>query len=76
MSGEAGRKAKLEEIMLTDELKVYWQPGCSSCVKVKELLEFLDVPYKSINILADQEGFEDLMRLGVRSVPVVRRGDD
>jgi glutaredoxin len=62
--------------VLTEELKVYWQPGCSSCVKVKELLDSLDVPYRAINILSEPDELEDLMKLGVRSVPVVRRGDD
>lgn len=62
--------------MENQELKVYWQPGCSSCVKVKELLQNLEIPYRSINILSEPEEFEDLMKLGVRSVPVVRRGDD
>src|ERR1700676_1941680 len=57
-------------------LKVYWQPGCSSCLRTKEFLTEHGVPYVSINVLADRQGFDDLARIGVRRVPIVRRGDD
>src|ERR1700676_14276 len=57
-------------------LKVYWQPGCSSCLRTKEFLTEHGVPFVSINVLADRQGFDDLARIGVRRVPIVRRGDD
>src|ERR1700682_1883653 len=57
-------------------LKVYWQPGCSSCLRTKEFLTKHGVPFASINVLADREAFDDLARIGVRRVPIVRRGDD
>ena len=57
-------------------LKVYWQPGCSSCVKVKEFLTSADVPFVSVNVLADPSGFDDLLKFGVRTVPIVSRGDE
>jgi uncharacterized damage-inducible protein DinB/glutaredoxin len=60
--------------MTNEPLKVYWQPGCSSCLRTKEFLTKHGVPFVSINVLA--EGFDDLARLGVRRVPIVRRGDD
>jgi glutaredoxin/uncharacterized damage-inducible protein DinB len=59
-----------------EALKVYWQPGCSSCLRTKEFLTKHGVPFVSINVLADREAFDDLARLGVRRVPIVRRGDD
>ena len=55
-------------------LKVYWRPGCSSCVRVKEFLTGLGVPYESINVSAKPEAMDDLRELGVRTVPVVARG--
>src|ERR671935_2631573 len=55
-------------------LKVYWRPGCSSCVRVKEFLTGLGVPYESINVSARPEAMEELRELGVRTVPVVARG--
>ena len=57
-------------------LKVYWRPGCSSCVRVKEFLSGLGIDYESINVSAVPEAMEELRELGVRTVPVVARGRD
>jgi glutaredoxin len=57
-------------------LKVYWRPGCSSCVRVKEFLAQLGVPYESIDVAARPEAMEELLALGVKTVPVVARGRD
>src|SRR6266850_1395043 len=38
--------------MESQALRVYWRPGCSSCVKVKEFLSQLGVDYQSINVSA------------------------
>ncbi|HUQ76372.1 MAG TPA: glutaredoxin domain-containing protein [Burkholderiales bacterium] len=59
-----------------NELRVYWRPGCSSCVKVKEFLTKLGVDYESINVSARPEAMDELRELGVRTVPVVARGKD
>ena len=60
--------------MATDSLKVYWRPGCSSCVRIKEFLSGLGIEYESVNVSATPEAMEDLRALGVRTVPVVARG--
>lgn len=57
-------------------LKVYWQPGCSSCLRTKEFLTKHGVPFVSVNVMADEQGFADLARLGLRQIPIVARGDD
>lgn len=57
-------------------LKVYWRPGCSSCVRVKEFLTKLGVDYESVNVSARPDAMEELLELGVRTVPVVSRGRD
>ena len=57
-----------------EPLKVYWQPGCSSCLKTKEFLLSNGIEFESINVLADEQGFKDLEALGVRLVPIVARG--
>ena len=62
--------------MAAVQLKVYWRPGCSSCVKVKEFLSGLGVEYESINVSARPEAMDELRELGVRTVPVVARGRD
>lgn len=61
---------------MNTDLKVYWRPGCSSCVKVKEYLSQQGVPYESIDVSARPEAMGELLALGVKSVPVVRRGQD
>jgi len=55
-------------------LKVYWQPGCSSCLKTKEFIIDHGVPFQSVNVLDDDEGFKELQAMGVRQVPIVARG--
>jgi glutaredoxin len=59
-----------------EALRVYWRPGCSSCVKVKEFLAQLGVEYESIDVAARPEAMAELAELGVRSVPVVARGGE
>jgi glutaredoxin/uncharacterized damage-inducible protein DinB len=61
---------------MNDNLRVYWRPGCSSCVRVKEFLSGLGVGYESINVSARPEAMDELRELGVRTVPVVARGSD
>jgi glutaredoxin/uncharacterized damage-inducible protein DinB len=65
-----------EKREMTAALRVYWQPGCSSCLKTKEFLTEHGVPFVSINVLADDNGFRELAELGLRRVPIVRRGSD
>jgi len=57
-------------------LKVYWQPGCSSCLKTKEFLLDHGIRFESVNVLEDENGFAELQELGVRLVPIVARGND
>lgn len=57
-----------------DELRVYWQPGCTSCLRTKEFLAARNVPFIAVNVLEDPQAAAQLQRLGVRAVPVVARG--
>ena len=57
-------------------LKVYWQPGCSSCLKTKEFLIANGMEFDSINVLEDENGFRELEALGLKLVPIVARGTD
>lgn len=60
----------------TDQLRVFWMPGCSSCVKVKEFLKKLDLPFDSVNVLTDPNAERDLQAMGAMGFPVVSRGKD
>ena len=56
-------------------LKLYWQPGCSSCLKMKEFVLDHGVPFESINVLEDEEGLKTLQEMGIRMVPIAARGN-
>jgi glutaredoxin len=53
------------------KIQVFWQPGCSSCLRTKEFLEKQHIEFESIDVLNDPGGLEKLHALGARSVPVV-----
>jgi len=57
-------------------LKVYWRPGCSSCVKVKEYLAQQGVAFESIDVSARPEAMRELAVFGLKTVPVVVRGGE
>lgn len=61
---------------LTDDvIRVYWQPGCTSCLRTKEFLARHGVPFESRNVIGDAGAYEELSRFGLRQVPIVTRGD-
>jgi glutaredoxin len=62
--------------LVREPLKVYWQPGCSSCLRTKEFLTRHGVDFVSVNVMADEQGFAELAELGLRQIPIVRRGND
>jgi len=59
-----------------EPLKVYWQPGCTGCLRMKEFLTKHGVEFISINVLTDKEGLDDLVKLAGRHVPIARRGNE
>ena len=58
----------------TDKYILYYHTGCSSCVRTKEFLVQSGVDFVAIDTLQNPEGYEQLLRLGVRYVPVVTKG--
>lgn len=56
-------------------IRVFWQPGCTSCLRTKEFLTAQAVEYESINVQDDERGMAALRTLGARSVPVVALGE-
>jgi len=59
----------------TERVRVFWQPGCTSCLRTKEFLTRAGVDYESINVHGNDAAMAELRKLGARSVPVVARGD-
>ncbi len=60
----------------THGITVYWQPGCTSCLRTKEFLTAHGIAFRSVNVRTEAGALEELDRLGVRTVPVVSRGND
>lgn len=58
-----------------DKIRVYWQPGCTSCLRTKEFLTRHGIAFLSRNVLADDRAFAELSHFGLRQVPIVTRGD-
>ncbi len=58
------------------EIYVYWQTGCTSCLRTKEFLAEHDIPFQSRNVLEDETALDELSRFGLRQVPIVVRGDN
>jgi glutaredoxin len=56
-------------------ISVYWIPGCSSCLKVKEFVEDQGVSFESVNVAEHQEAMDELVAAGLHGLPVVRKGD-
>jgi glutaredoxin len=56
------------------KIKVFWQPGCSSCLRTKEFLTKQGIEFESIDVHNDPDGARQLAALGARSVPVVALG--
>ena len=58
-------------------LKVYWQPGCSSCLKTKEFLLANNQDFVSVNGSGGPRRFQRSSRhLDCVLVPIVARGTD
>ena len=61
---------------MSEPLRVYWAPGCSSCLRTKEFLNSRGIPFESINVHEREGGFDELRDLGFRSFPVIARGKE
>ena len=61
---------------MAEEYKVYWQPGCTSCLWAKEFLKEHGIAFESINVREDESAMDDLARFGAMSIPVIARGGE
>ena len=59
-----------------EPLKLYWQPGCTACLRMKEFFTKHGVDYVSVNVLTDPAGLDELVKLAGRHIPIARRGND
>ncbi len=66
--------SKTTRNLAPERIKVFWQPGCTSCLRVKEFLASQGIEFESIDVHNDAKGMTQLNALGARSVPVVALG--
>lgn len=59
---------------MSEPLTLYWQPGCTSCLRAREFLRAHRVEYRSVDVQSDSTALARLQALGVRTVPVLARG--
>jgi len=57
------------------DISVYWVPGCSSCLRAKEFVENLGMPFESKNVAEDSEAMDEIVAAGLQGIPVVRKGN-
>jgi glutaredoxin len=57
-----------------DTVTVFYQPGCSSCLRVKEFLASRGVPFRGVDVVNEPGGMDEMLALGVRAIPVVSIG--
>jgi glutaredoxin len=57
--------------MDTGAIEVYWVPGCSSCLRMKEFMESTGRAFESIDLSVHPERGEKLGRIGVSAPAVV-----
>jgi glutaredoxin len=60
---------------MADTLQLYWQPGCTSCLRTREFLAAHAIPFDSFNVRDNNGALQRLQSRGLRSVPVLLRGD-
>lgn len=55
--------------------KVYGKPNCPNCDKAKHYLDALGKEFEYVDLSEDAEKMKELQWFGIRSVPVVFKGD-
>ena len=55
-------------------IKLFWKPGCSSCLRTKEFLVKQGIEFESVNALTVPGALDELKALGARGLPVISLG--
>jgi glutaredoxin len=56
-------------------IKLFWKPGCSSCLRTKEFLKKQEIAFESVNAENNPEALAELRALGARGLPVISLGN-
>jgi glutaredoxin len=69
--GTVERTADVGSDMAADSIEVYWVPGCSSCLRMKEFMEATGLEFESVDLSRHPDRGEKLTRIGVHAPAVV-----
>jgi len=56
-------------------IKLFWKPGCSSCLRTKEFLAKQGIEFESVNVEDHPGALAELTALGARGLPVISLGN-
>lgn len=56
-------------------IKLFWKPGCSSCLRTREFLTKQGIEFVSVNAENNPEALVELRSLGARGLPVISLGN-
>lgn len=56
-------------------IKLFWKPGCSSCLRTKEFLTKQGIAFVPVNAENNPEALAELKALGARGLPVISLGE-
>jgi glutaredoxin len=59
----------------TSDIKVYWKPGCSNCIRLKEYVSKRGFAFEAIDLMKEPARMAELTALGIKGIPVITRGD-
>ncbi len=60
---------------VASDIKVYWKPGCSNCIRLKEYVTKRGFTFEAVDLMQQPERMSELEALGIRGIPVITRGD-
>ena len=59
-----------------DQIELYWQPGCSGCLRAKEFLRSRGIDYISVNVIEEPERMDAAVaRFGLKTLPLGIKGE-
>lgn len=61
--------------VVDEEIRIYWLPGCSNCVRLKEYVTSKGFAFVDVNLQEDEQAYAELEARGIRGVPVITRGE-
>ena len=66
--------ASADQFIGRPEVSIYWAPGCSSCLRLKEFVERHNIEFESLNLIEREDARAELESVGLRGAAILRKG--